>query len=688
MEDKDWLWRDRIQRSEEERLPWLPVWAILLDAAERHLRVGSYDTRVGGTVLSEDAVDEFADVDVLNELIQTAIGDLAKEEFKPSVTIRRGEGDADFVEHVQGAFDFGCEEEWFLDEAVGELALWLVTIGTCGARARFDPAMGQQIVDEKGNQIDVPHVHGEPVYDKPDAYGPISADFLDSGKPPKVRLQPAHEGQIELEVLAPHQMLFPPGYHRPRKFPWIGVVVAVPTEGLKDAWPEHASEIVPDGGLSSAYAGSSPIDSFINESQGLLDDHTLLYEIYENPTMEYPDGRVAVLAGLGGTVLLDVRDKLPILKPSGMRHSGVEVFRYWEVPGRMMGRSPLSVGAPLARSYQRLIAHIDEIIELGKPKVIMEEGLGPERDPDNRVLSFVYMPRGSAYHFFEGVGPGPWMEEARRRLLGEMESSVGKRQVDVGGSTPNTRSYSQQIALREAGQLKTDQVTKRLLRGVKGLSESLLWLMARFWMEEKHVAVAGPDGYFEERQFQKGRLKELFFRIMVRTSSGLPDSLEAGMVDRFLDYTIQSGQPLPPKMVANILKAGRIIEIPDATGVERVHMWKAQRENDDFKDGETVKAQMFDDHMIHKQIHTVDQVKAAGVGEDELFEKLTAHIQEHDQMLAETQTMADQLQAPNVSADQLPQANGQPPAPPGPAGPFPGPAGAPATVSPINGAGA
>ncbi len=597
-------WQRRRDAAKRDRKRYEPQWMTSqhFAAGKQHVAYIPREHRMLLPMLATGRSRQTADV--LNQYISTVVGKLAADDFRPQMLFAHDDAQGeDFADMVNKALDFGWEREWHGDAAILDLLRKLAVFGTAAIRCRFDKGRGKEIAG-------VPHRDGKPILE-PDEARAYVADKQFYGESADLRTM--REGKVVWEVLSPYNLLPPPGVEHPEDFPWEIVVRPVHVDLLKGQYGEKAegikAEAIESMDVLGLGEGGGHEGGTLSESPGKaggLEEHALVYTGYLHPTPDWPKGQTVVFAG--DSTLLDSYGELPYGETSAKAaRSGISYFRYWTVPQRFWGRGLIEPGIGPQRIRNKRLAQIDEIIDRGLPKVYVEEG------------ALVHKPKGLALEVIElksqsskpetdgGIAPGAWMAADIELQDANIEKALGIRGVSLGENPSGVDTYSQLVLLRENDADKIDPIAAEIKLGIAELTYDSIEAM-RNWPPDKMLMIAGEDDTLEVFTFGNVKLPAEY---MVKPAKGgtqlRSQGAELQKITDIWNAAMAVRQPLPLSWYVESLEAGKAQEIPDTMGDEQRH--KAALENLALAAGQDVPVAEYDDHAVHAEEHTEEQLE-------------------------------------------------------------------------------
>lgn len=647
--------RDRIRRAREHRKRFEETWQVdLAFAAGQQWHVWDRNWRSLRRIQDVDPAyegRELYQVDLIQEYRSTVLGELGSDDDRPQLLLaQEGQAQEEYQKMVNRGLEYAWEVEAKADLALSEIDRYLVDLGTCAIRCRFDPALGPM------RDKQVPFYEGRPILDNDMAMEVMGS--YGEGPIPGVELRDIQEGRICWEPLSPFNLLPPPGVAHERYFPWEAIIRAVPLEELKAEYGEGAAELQEDSNISSTLgntqatsAQSASTFSQTDARGDALKEHAWLITYYERPSKMRLPGRVFHFGG-EDLKLLRIDEQLPYKRADGTYCSGISYFHYWRVTGRFWSRSLVNAMKDPQRAYNKRRTQDNEIIDRGLPYVLAPRGTDVDRK--GTPLEIVrYDDAARVPTPVQGIGPGTWMEESLNRIQSDMERSSGVRGPSLGENPTNVSTYSQLALLKEADAVKRQEVIKERKAAIAELVEFTVYDIRTYWGDEKRIILAGDEETISAEVFNATRIPDYF---VVKTAKGAAQprsqAAELQKVHDISDYAAQTGQPLPVRWLKDSYDSGQALDLPEEPAMEQVD--KAELENHVLLAGQPVGVAYYDPPEVHVPIHRIAQIKADLSGDVQAVEIIEQHIQLHQQ--AAQQAMLMQMAAREGVGEPTPPA--------------------------------
>ncbi len=650
------LWDERIRQAQDARRPFEGTWLsnaafiagqqwLVYDRRHKKLRhISDVDPRYAGR--------ELYTADRIGEYVRAQYGELSADDDRPQLLVAQdGDTVEDIVRELNQAAGYAWEHEWDADTALRQARLHCLTFGVAGVRCRWDPNQGP-VTDHHPLGPD-----GQPVQDAPTLQHLAATGQLPDGSLPQFK--PVHEGRTCWEPFTALQLLTPPGCHHETIFPWEIVDRVVPVDDVKDIYGDAAAGLTEDVDIASAMGLSTGQEGAAGQTgQQRLRGHVRLFTCYERPSLRYPDGRMAVVAGSNHT-LLYAQDELPYRTPGGKPHSGVVYLHWWRLPDRFWSRSFVEPMKDPQRIINKRETQNVEIIDRGMPKVFVRKGMLPE-NPAGYPLEKVELegpPQEAAPVFHPGIGPGGWMYEDLAHQADNLAHASTLSPLRLGENPQNVDTYSQLALLNENESVKrsTIQIEHRAAIGL--LTELSVTDMAKYWPDQKRILLAGEEDQLSRLLFDKSRIPEFF---MARVAKGAPQPRSQAAELKKIDaiWAAATGSNVVGQdpqawtsWYADSIEAGSVQQMPEPGRDSQQQM--ARLENMLMAEGQDPPVMDYDLLPVHLPEHREAMDEARASGDQQLFMRLFLHVQQHVQ---QAQQNAAKVAAQQAAASPFPPA--------------------------------
>lgn len=651
-------WRTRIEQARNAQKPFIPIWlSNLAFAAGQHWLVWDPQSN-GGRLRHVAEMDEMfrgrnlLTADRINEYRQAQLGELDSDDDRQQLLAAQQSDTAEeSAKELNQAVAYGWEHEWDAESALSQMRQYVLDLGTAAIRCRRDPDHGKTVdhqpYDQQGKPV-TPDTHPE------DWQALTTQGSMADGSLPDMR--PIKEGRT---VWTPHtcfQILTPPGINHEARFPWEILVDTVPLDSLQAEYPDAVlsedTDIASAMGLSTAQVVRDSRSQ--GASQNRLRGHCWRYTCFQRPNKQNPEGQVVIIAS-NQHVILDVQDHLDYQLPNGDWHTGVEYFHWWRLLDRFYSRAFIEPMKDPQREINMLKTFGSEIIARGGPKVFLREQDMLE-NPQGLPMETIRMKDNAQQpFFFQGIGPGPWMQTARAENESDIAHASTLSALKLGENPQNVDTYSQLALLNEQESGKRSVIRTAHVKSIGTLEELGVWDIRQYWPDEKLILVSGDEETISQQTFKKSTIPDFY---MVKVAKGAPQprsqAAELKKVDAIWASAEQSGlvQANAAAWVSwyvDSINAGVAQEIPEPQADSQTQM--AEYENLLMREGEDVIPADYDLLPVHLPIHREAQDQARASGDMQLFLRIQNHIDLSVQVQQENAAkVAQSQQAPSPLA--------------------------------------
>lgn len=663
--------REKLIAARAHRKKQEPSWQLSMAFAlggESQWSVWTTGQRGGGLRKIGDVDPRYADrelytADITNEFRMHVLGELASDDDRMELLLAQDDPTAErFQAQANKALGYAWDVETEADEVLAQADRYCVDLGTSAIRAYFDKDAGSYRPDL------VPHLNGEPQFG--DAGTRLMAQYNEpdplTGQPrgpiPGVTVEQIKSGKCCLEALSAFNLLVPPGIVDERKFPWEAVIRPVPLDEIRERFGPPAADLKEDKDIGSTL-GAALIGA--RDAGSTLRDHAWLVDFYEQPTKQYPSGRVVYLAG-NGFKPVGIDPALPycVLDANGEPlewRSGISYFHFWRVTGRFWSRGLIDALKDPQRGINLQRTLTKETIARGQPKVIADEGAPiAQTGLPLEVIRVGQATRPA--QVMQGIAPGPYMKDEVEQLREDAEHSTGIRALALGENPSNVNTLGQLTLLKESESVKRQPVQRERARALREIHEHVVYDIKKYWGHEKQIVLAGEDDRIDAFLFDATKIPALF---IIRPAKGTAKPRSQGAELTKIDQLWQAAQVAgvvqqnPQAWVdwyKESLEQGQALELPDMGGMD-VHAMKAELENHKLREGDTANVIVadYDPISVHLPIHRDAQIKAEEAGEVATWQALSAHIADHERMEQEKQLQLRAQQAAVSPGEQQAQ---------------------------------
>lgn len=659
--------KDRIRAARDDRKRFEPTWQhnLAFAAGKHYVKWNRVSRRLD--MPPELMGKDLYTADVITEYRTTALGELASDDSRPELLLRRDdEPSQEYQEVLNRAVEWGWDAEWHADTVLEEARRLCVDTGLSAVRCRWDPTVGP-VVGE------LPHMDGRPVHSPEEQAGLV--DQFTQGPIPGVEMKPVRRGAIRWEPLSVFNLLVPPGVNHELFFPWECVIRPTLLADVKSEYGDLAAELKEDTDIGSllgldlnAESGTANTAFGPDDRRaGRLRDHVWLFTYLERPSLAYPQGRTITLA-TNKMQVVRVEDRLPYEAPDGTYRSGIAYFHWWRVSGRFYSRGLVDVMKDIQRSFNKRRNQTHEIIDRGMPIVFVEKGSAATERQGLAAEIVELGPSERQPVPFQGFGPGDWMWRDLEAMRDDLEHATGLRGPRLGDNPANVTTYGQLAILNENEQVKRQPIIREHKLAINQLVEDSVYDMRTYWGPERHLALAGDDDRADVQVFDATKIPS-FFVVKTAKGSAKPRS-QAAELKKIEDIwkaslesmAVASDPHAWVEWYKESLEAGQALPLPSVHSDDQQE--KAKLENHLMLLGQPVPVQYYDPHDVHIRIHRTAQIESELAGDENAWATIEDHVQEH--VMIGAQQMAEMMEAQEAMQPQpQPGEEGEPGGAPG-----------------------
>ena len=381
---------------------------------------------------------------------------------------------------------------------------------------------------------------------------------------------------------------------------------------------------------AGGFGYSATVPRFVTQKK---DNSVLVIEKYSKPTVDYPKGRLTIVAG--ETLVFD--GDLPFI-------NGEEKTRTYpfakqhclDTLGSFFGSSVVERIIPVQRAYNTVKNRKHEFmnrIAMGVLAVedgsvdtdnLEEEGLSP-----GKVL--IYR-QGSTPPMMMNAGQVPTeFSREEEKLLNEFVMISGVSEVTTYSQVPANVSSGTAISLLlEQDDTRISLTADSIRDAVRKIGKHIIRLYKQYAVAERIMRVAGENGDVEITAFKASSLNSE--DIVFDTVNEIEDNVSTrrAMVYDLLKlglFTDESG-------VMTNRTRGKLFEIlgfgnwENGRDLDEAHINKAMRENIILEDG-FVTPDVVDDHKTHIAEHTKLAISQRCNNDQSFYERVLRHITAH-----------------------------------------------------------
>lgn len=301
----------------------------------------------------------------------------------------------------------------------------------------------------------------------------------------------------------------------------------------------------------------------------------------------------------------------------------------------------------LSGSAQRLVdvawSKICDVIDRSPADVMLvPQGRGPSLDEwTNMSVQIVPLPPGGQRP--ERVGM-PSLEPLFNTIAfaGEKMRELTSQFQPVIGAPMGTRTPVGTVrALQQAAVMPEQPLEERIRAWIGRVGRRILLEGQRVWLEERLYLTLGKHQQYERKSFASAQLRQNF-DVRVRPDDGLPKNRAERwqLVTQGLQYGLWANTP-------DAERARRVLSTnvdTDALAANQADEQLARKHFDAIKAGETVLANIFDNHLVHmatERYLAAQFASAGGVIDPDFERRLVMHYDSHVKGLAhDTQLQA------------------------------------------------
>lgn len=570
---------------------------------------------------------------------------------------------------IQHAYDVTREEELRLRAAT----IAAIT-GTVIAEDTFNPRAGKVLRIPRGQMVDTPATEpaaqcpacgavddvamqgqacpqcatpmgqGEKPKMLPNGQQAVNSDFVVEKDPtgqPIVDELP--EGEIESRMIMAFNFYWDQKATSLREARWCGEATYADLDWIDENFPDFGPYVAAESGVDTANFYQASLLSLVGPSiQGsahyggtqFYTHGAVLRRYQELPSQKFPRGRQLIIAN---NVMLYAGD-LIIQDENGVPTGDVTYseYRYDEIPGRFLGRTPVSDMVPLNRKINGIDAQL--ILNrktLLNPWVLAPKGSGLNPNvvamrPGATVL-YNFVGVGAAPQVVQGVALPAQIYEERNQAFQAMNELADDVTNDPAAQLP--QGLRSGIALNFIRELIEELKMPRRKRWALWLMErdrKRLLLMQQYYRAERAVKCVGKGSDYQVRYLKGADIRgntdlvvvpgSLTPKSVALRNQQVFDAIEAGLID------LQD--PSQKQQAIDVLELEGF-ETP--VGPDRR---RAMKENAEMDEGAEVAINPTDDTGIHLAVHTA-RIK------DPTFDYLTPEAKmAHQNHLAEHQQQA------------------------------------------------
>ena len=353
-------------------------------------------------------------------------------------------------------------------------------------------------------------------------------------------------------------------------------------------------------------AGNTQYGTGFASGRGIGDDQNITMDfLWKRPSLDFPDGLVAVFANNKLLNEKDVKDGLPYQRKDGKRIWPWHIVPFDKVPGRIMGKTPLDDVAPKQEQRNKLESMIELIVKraanpvwliakgigiteiTGEPGQILEGNWGmdprmkPTREPGENIPTSVIA----------------WLQ----KIDTDMEELAGIFEVMKGSAPQGITAGTALRLLLERAVTRFTPVIEAQEEEFAQSVEELLCIFQQFGTEDRLNMIAGPGDTWEVQRFSAAEMGGSI-DVVVEAGSSVPKSAIAQQANIQDLVNMHIVDPMNPDTQYKILEEfGSTMLL----GPVDQNIKAAQRENWHFREEKKVPIvdPIIDNHVVHVRIH-------------------------------------------------------------------------------------
>ncbi len=382
--------------------------------------------------------------------------------------------------------------------------------------------------------------------------------------------------------------------------------------------------------VAGGYGYSASVPRFISEKKG---DSVLVIEKYSKPTVEYPKGRLIIVAG--ETLVHD--GELPFVNGEDKTRTYPFAKQYClDTIGSFFGSSVVERIIPVQRAYNTVKNRKHEYMNrIAMGVLAVEDG---SVDTDN--LEEEGLSPGKVLVYRQGSNPPMMMNPGQvpsefsreeEKLLNEFVMISGVSEVTTYSQVPANVSSGTAISLLlEQDDTRISLTADSIREAVRKIGKHVIRLYKQYAKTERIKRVAGENGEVEITAFKASDLNSE--DIVFDTVNEIEDNVSTrrAMVYDLLKlglFTDENG-------VMTNRTRGKLFEIlgfgnwENGRDLDEAHLSKADRENLELEQ-RPVTPDLIDDHALHIDEHTKLAVSSRCQRDSAFHQRVIAHITAH-----------------------------------------------------------
>lgn len=529
---------------------------------------------------------------------------------------------------ANGLLDYYMREKR-LEDYLRKAAEYAIVLGSGYIKMEWNATTGEVYDYEEDYEIEVDE-NGNPVVD---AYGDPVIKLDENGDPVITEENPLFTGDVEFSNLSPFDVVFD-ATREDQKHDWILCRSQKNRFDLIAKYPELKHEIMAVPPVTEIKHNA--LDSFSYDKT----DNIFVYEFYHRRSEAMPEGRYLMFVS-HEAILLD----------SPMPYRDLPVYRiaYGDILGTPFGYTPLFDILPIQ----------DAINSLHGTIITNQSAFGVQNIgiPVGSNVSISELAGGlNIIEFDAQAGPPvplnftstpPEIFNYLETLIREAEVISGVNSVARGNPESSLKSGTALALVQSMSLQYMSGLQQSYIRLTEDVGTNLIMMLRDFAEAPRVAAVGGIRSAAHMKEFKGDDLSEVN-RVIVEVANPLSNTT-AGRLEMAQEL-LQMGAITTVEQYSTVMNTGRLDLLTEG---QESRTLTIQKENEYLLQGEPVIAILTDDHANHIRAHS-DVLADPELRKDpDLVARVTAHIQEHIDLLQTTD--------PNIL-----QINGeQPLAPPG-----------------------
>ena len=418
-------------------------------------------------------------------------------------------------------------------------------------------------------------------------------------------------------------------------------------EEIQDIWGKEVEggnvnvlTIEASNGVSGGFGGSSSVPKISNRIQK---DSALVIEKWERPSKKYPRGRLIICTE---DVLLHIGDLPYTIDDEDTLGLPFEIQKAIKVPGRFFGKSVIERLIPLQRRYNSIKNRKAEFIN----RVTIGQMVYEEGSIDEDFLEEEGTSPGLMIPYRQGFNPPRYIEFHRlpveigieeQNILSDFIRISGVSELSKDSQAPTgVKSGIALGILQEQDDTKLSLTASYIVESNIEIGKKILRLYKQFADTERVLRNVGEDKTVEVLNWESSNITS--DDVYVDSQSASLESLaqRRNMVFDLLGTGLFNDPETGGMSKETISKVFDIIDLgnwEDGNDTDKLHISKADRENDIIVGGEWRDPAEYDDHIIHISRHNrfrLMQHYEKLLQEDPVIDKMfDYHIMQHIQFM-------------------------------------------------------